>query len=199
MRFKVDRTNPAYKTYWPSPIVFHDKFIGQDAPKISPDPDSVYLVQTDGMRVFNNDMYREQYRSYSFDLNSMLGRVTSFFLTGLIVLDFQTLLIITTSGSLQELLQLIWKPARTHLHSRVPFVSSIWTNQAWSKRLWEVATVEWITLAQHLCAQGKGLGQNRKPHPCAGWSKTKTIFCHVFVINVLSSHEFNHQNARESS
>jgi len=76
MRFKVDRTNPAYKTYWPSPIVFHDKFIGQDAPKISPDPDSVYLVQTDGMRVFNNDMYREQYRSYSFDLNSMLGRVT---------------------------------------------------------------------------------------------------------------------------
>ena len=62
MRFKVDRSNPAYKSYWPSPIVFHDKFIGNDAPKISPDPESVYLVQTDGMRVFNNDLYREQYR-----------------------------------------------------------------------------------------------------------------------------------------
>jgi hypothetical protein len=64
MRFKVDRSSPAYKSYWPSPIVFHDKFLGQEPPKLSPDPESIYIVQNEAMRVFNNEMYREQYRVY---------------------------------------------------------------------------------------------------------------------------------------
>lgn len=64
MRFKVDKTNSQYKSYWPSPIVFHDKFLNQPAPKLSPDPDSIYVVQNENMRIFNNDIYREQYRMY---------------------------------------------------------------------------------------------------------------------------------------
>jgi len=85
----VDRTNPAYKTYWPSPIVFHDKFLGQEAPKLSPDPESVYMVQTEGMRVFNNDLYREQYRCCVVDnilwLNSICNiiGITLFLCAGL--------------------------------------------------------------------------------------------------------------------
>jgi len=64
MRFKVDKTNTDYKSYWPSPIVFHDKYLNQPAPKLSPDPDSIYVVQNENMRVFNSDIYREQYRMY---------------------------------------------------------------------------------------------------------------------------------------
>lgn len=64
MRFKVDKTNAQYKSYWPSPIVFHDKYLNQPAPKLSPDPDSIYVVQNENMRIFNNDVYREQYRMY---------------------------------------------------------------------------------------------------------------------------------------
>ena len=64
MRFKVDKTNPNYKSYWPSPIVFHDKYLNQEPPKLSPDPESIYIVQNEQMRVFNSDIYREQYRMY---------------------------------------------------------------------------------------------------------------------------------------
>ena len=64
MRYKVDKANPQYKSYWPSPIVFHDKYLNQPAPKLSPDPDSIYVVQDENMRVFNSDIYREQYRMY---------------------------------------------------------------------------------------------------------------------------------------
>ena len=64
MRFKVDRTSPNYKSYWPSPIVFHDKYLNQEPPKLSPDPESIYVVQNEQMRVFNSDVYREQYRLY---------------------------------------------------------------------------------------------------------------------------------------
>jgi hypothetical protein len=64
MRFKVDKTSPNYKSYWPSPIVFHDKYLNQEAPKLSPDPESIYVVQNEQMRVFNSDIYREQYRLY---------------------------------------------------------------------------------------------------------------------------------------
>jgi hypothetical protein len=64
MRFKVDKTNTNYKTNWPSPIVFHDKYLNQPAPKLSPDPDSIYVVQNENMRIFNSDIYREQYRMY---------------------------------------------------------------------------------------------------------------------------------------
>jgi hypothetical protein len=64
MRFKVDKKSQNYKSYWPSPIVFHDKFLNQPAPKLSPDPDSIYVVQNENMRVFNSDVYREQYRAY---------------------------------------------------------------------------------------------------------------------------------------
>lgn len=64
MRFKLDKKNPSYKTNWPSPIVFHDKYLNMPAPKLSPDPDSIYVCQNENMRVFNADMYREQYRMY---------------------------------------------------------------------------------------------------------------------------------------
>ena len=64
MRFKVDKTNPNYKSYWPSPIVFHDKYLNQEPPKLSPDPESIYVVQNEQMRVFNSDIYREQYQLY---------------------------------------------------------------------------------------------------------------------------------------
>jgi len=64
MRFKVDKTSAQYKNSWPSPIVFHDKYLNQPAPKLSPDPDSIYVVQNENMRVFNSDIYREQYRMY---------------------------------------------------------------------------------------------------------------------------------------
>jgi len=64
MKFKVDKTNPNYKSYWPSPIVFHDKYLNQEAPKLCPDPESIYTVQNEQMRVFNSDIYREQYRLY---------------------------------------------------------------------------------------------------------------------------------------
>jgi hypothetical protein len=64
MRFKVDKNHAQYKSYWPSPIVFHDKYLNQPAPKLSPDPDSIYVVQNENMRVFNSDVYREQYRAY---------------------------------------------------------------------------------------------------------------------------------------
>ena len=63
-RFKVDKHNPQYKTNWPSPIVFHDRYLNQPAPKLSPDPDSIYVVQNEAMRVFNSEIYREQYRMY---------------------------------------------------------------------------------------------------------------------------------------
>jgi hypothetical protein len=65
MRFKVDKTNTSYKTNWPSPIVFHDKYLNQPAPKLSPDPDSIYVVQNENMRIFNSEIYREQYRMYA--------------------------------------------------------------------------------------------------------------------------------------
>ena len=65
MRFRVDKSNPDYQTSWPSPVVFHDKYLGEEAPKLCPDPDSVYIVQDERMRVFNNTMYREQYRAYA--------------------------------------------------------------------------------------------------------------------------------------
>ena len=64
MRFKVDTNHKEYRTYWPSPIVFHDNFLNREPPRISPDPDSVYVVQDADMRVFNKDIYREQYRAY---------------------------------------------------------------------------------------------------------------------------------------
>ena len=64
MRFKVDRTHKDYRSYWPSPIVFHDNYLNREPPKISPDPDSCYVVQDADMRVFNKDIYREQYRPY---------------------------------------------------------------------------------------------------------------------------------------
>ena len=65
MRFKVDRASREYRTYWPSPIVFHDKDLNNDAPpRLSPDPESIYVLQDGNMRVFNTDIYREQYRAY---------------------------------------------------------------------------------------------------------------------------------------
>lgn len=64
MRFKVDRNDPKYKSYWPSPIVFHDNFLNKEPPKVSPDPESAYVLQDENMRVFNHDIYREQYRAY---------------------------------------------------------------------------------------------------------------------------------------
>lgn len=65
MRFKVDKNSLDFQSSWPSPIVFHDKYLGEEAPKLCPDPDSVYVVQDERMRVFNNTMYREQYRAYN--------------------------------------------------------------------------------------------------------------------------------------
>ena len=65
MRFKVDRNNRNYRPNWPSPIVFHDKNLGaEEPPRLSPDPESIYVVQDANMRVFNDDTYREQYRAY---------------------------------------------------------------------------------------------------------------------------------------
>lgn len=64
MKFKVDKNHPKYKSYWPSPMVFHDNYLNREPPKISPDPDSVYVLQDENMRVFNSEIYREQYRAY---------------------------------------------------------------------------------------------------------------------------------------
>ena len=65
MRFKVDRSSRDYRTYWPSPIVFLDKNLNVDEPpRLAPDPDSIYVLQDANMRVFNTDIYREQYRAY---------------------------------------------------------------------------------------------------------------------------------------
>lgn len=65
MRFKVDRSGREYRPYWPSPIVFHDKNLNVDEPpRLSPDPESIYVLQDASMRVFNSEMYREQYRAY---------------------------------------------------------------------------------------------------------------------------------------
>jgi hypothetical protein len=65
MRFKVDRNARDYRVNWPSPIVFHDKHLNNDEPpRLSPDPESIYVLQDATMRVFNSDTYREQYRAY---------------------------------------------------------------------------------------------------------------------------------------
>ena len=65
MKFRVDKTSKDYRTSWPSPICFHDKNLGNDScPALSPDPESIYVLQDNQMRVFNNDLYREQYRAY---------------------------------------------------------------------------------------------------------------------------------------
>lgn len=65
MRFKVDTKSPDYKPYWPSPVVFHDRNLNMDEPpKLSPDPESIYVLQDATMRIFNNEVYREQYRAY---------------------------------------------------------------------------------------------------------------------------------------
>lgn len=65
MRFKVDRTSRDYRMNWPSPIVFHDKNLNIDEPpRLSPDPESIYVLQDANMRVFNSEVYREQYRAY---------------------------------------------------------------------------------------------------------------------------------------
>ena len=65
MRFKVDTRSNEYRSYWPSPIVFHDKNLNTDEPpRLSPDPDSIYVLQDANMRIFNQDIYREQYRAY---------------------------------------------------------------------------------------------------------------------------------------
>ena len=65
MRFKVDRNSRDYRPYWPSPIVFHDRNLNVDEPpRLSPDPESIYVLQDGNMRVFNTELYREQYRAY---------------------------------------------------------------------------------------------------------------------------------------
>jgi hypothetical protein len=65
MRFKVDSARRDYRTNWPSPIVFHDRNLNvDDPPRLSPDPESIYVLQDSNMRVFNNEVYREQYRAY---------------------------------------------------------------------------------------------------------------------------------------
>ena len=65
MRFKVDRSGRDYRMNWPSPIVFHDKNLNSDEPpRLSPDPESIYVLQDANMRVFNMEPYREQYRAY---------------------------------------------------------------------------------------------------------------------------------------
>ena len=63
MRFKVDTRSPDYKFYWPSPVCFHDRNLNvAEPPKLSPDPESIYLLQDANMRIFNSEIYREQYR-----------------------------------------------------------------------------------------------------------------------------------------
>jgi hypothetical protein len=45
--------------------VFHDKNLNvNEPPRLSPDPESIYVLQDASMRIFNSELYREQYRAY---------------------------------------------------------------------------------------------------------------------------------------